>query len=69
MYDPANPANIWKLTDGVDFTFPAGQSLAAGALVHAIHSGHEWARRLDRGEDTMYLRDIPVAEFPPGPVI
>jgi hypothetical protein len=31
LFDPANPANTWRLTDGVQFTFPAGQTLAAGA--------------------------------------
>jgi hypothetical protein len=31
LFDPANPANTWKLTDGVEFTFPTGQTLAAGA--------------------------------------
>ena len=46
-----------------------GDALAAGALVHAVHSGHSWARQLDAGEDELYLRDIPVAQFPPGPVI
>lgn len=31
LFDPANPANTWRITDGVSFTFPAGQTLAAGA--------------------------------------
>lgn len=47
-----------------------GDALAAGALVHAVHSGHQWARQLDRDdEDELYLRDIPVAQFPPGPAV
>lgn len=46
-----------------------GDALAAGALVHAVHSGHEWARGLDDPDGGVFLRDIPVAEFPPGPVI
>ncbi len=47
-----------------------GDALAAGALVHAVHSGHQWARQLDAAdEDVLYLRDIPVAEFPPGPAM
>lgn len=31
LYDPAFPTNRWKLGSGVDFTFPPGVSLAAGA--------------------------------------
>lgn len=27
LYDPANPANTWKFTDGITFTFPQGASL------------------------------------------
>ncbi|MFT5134511.1 MAG: dimethylamine/trimethylamine dehydrogenase, partial [Gammaproteobacteria bacterium] len=46
-----------------------GDALAAGALVHAVHSGHAYARQLDCKTDGLYLRDIPVAEHPPGRVI
>ena len=46
-----------------------GDSLAAGALVHAVYSGHEWAKRLDQAGQEIFLRDIPVADFPPGPAI
>jgi len=46
-----------------------GDAHAAGALVHAVYSGHGYARQLDSPQDELYLRDIPVAEFPPGPVI
>jgi len=31
LYDPANPANTWKV-DGIGFTFPQNSSLPAGAL-------------------------------------
>jgi hypothetical protein len=31
LYDPAYPTNHWKLGGGIDFTFPAGVSLGAGA--------------------------------------
>lgn len=31
LFDPANPANTWRISEGVDFTFPTGQTLAAGA--------------------------------------
>lgn len=46
-----------------------GDCHAAGALVHAVYSGHAYARQLDSPEDELYLRDIPIAEHPPGPVI
>ncbi len=46
-----------------------GDALAAGALVHAVYSGHAFARQLDRPDSELYLRDIPVAEHAPGAVI
>ena len=46
-----------------------GDALAPGALVHAVYSGHAFSRELDRQGNELYLRDIPVAEYPPGPVI
>ncbi len=27
LFDPANPANTWRFTDGIDFTFPANQTI------------------------------------------
>src|SRR5439155_6786281 len=32
LFDPANPSNTWKFTDGVDFTFPTSSSLPAGGF-------------------------------------
>jgi dimethylamine/trimethylamine dehydrogenase len=43
-----------------------GDALAPGAIVHAVHSGHHYAMRLDSDEPDTYLRDIPIAEHPPG---
>ncbi len=43
-----------------------GDAHAPGALVHAVHSGHSFARSLEQDSDTLYLRDIPVTDFPPG---
>src|SRR6185369_506867 len=37
LYDPANPTNTWKLTGGVDFTFPTNQSLAVGEYVLLVN--------------------------------
>jgi dimethylamine/trimethylamine dehydrogenase len=40
-----------------------GDALAPGAIVHAVHSGHRYARELDmeRGSE-LYRRDTPVIE-------
>ncbi len=46
-----------------------GDCLAPGAPVHAVHSGHLFARQLDEAGESLYLRDIPVAENLPGDVI
>ena len=41
----------------------AGDALAPGAIVHAIHSGHRVARELDLGETgAPYRRDFPIVE-------
>ncbi|HTK75865.1 MAG TPA: lamin tail domain-containing protein, partial [Gemmataceae bacterium] len=29
LYDPANPQNTWRFTDGINFTFPAGAAIPA----------------------------------------
>lgn len=54
---------------GIKSVEPIGDTLAAGALVHAVYSGHSFARQLDVTDKALYLRDIPVAEYPPGAVI
>jgi len=41
-----------------------GDAHAPGALVHAVYSGHQFARHLDSDEKT-YLRDMPISEMPP----
>jgi hypothetical protein len=33
LYDPANPLDTWAISDGVDFTFPTGLSLAPGEIM------------------------------------
>ena len=58
----------WKET-GIKSVDCIGDALAAGALVHATYSGHSYARQLDCSGNELYLRDIPVAENPPGAVI
>lgn len=46
-----------------------GDCLAAGAPVHAVYSGHQFARQLDDSSARLYLRDVPVTDYPPGEVI
>lgn len=38
LYDPANPQDTWKISDGVSFTFPTGISLAPGEIILVIPS-------------------------------
>lgn len=33
LYDPAHPLDTWAISDGVDFTFPTGLSLAPGEIM------------------------------------
>jgi dimethylamine/trimethylamine dehydrogenase len=40
-----------------------GDALAPGAIVHAVHSGHRYARGLDgAGENELYRRDSPIVQ-------
>lgn len=36
LFDPAHPANSWRLRDAVDFEFPGGTTLAAGARLLVV---------------------------------
>jgi len=45
-----------------------GDALAPGAIVHAVYSGHQYAQQLDGDRGHGYLRDIQIAEHPPGEV-
>ena len=45
-----------------------GDALAPGAIVHAVYSGHQYAQQLDNTGGQGYLRDIQIAEHPPGEV-
>jgi dimethylamine/trimethylamine dehydrogenase len=43
-----------------------GDALAPGAIVHAVHSGHRYARELDSSSRSdAYRRDVPVIDSPP----
>lgn len=52
---------------GVKAVTRIGDALAPGAIVHAVYSGHEFARQLDGDEQVLYLRDIALSEHGPGP--
>jgi dimethylamine/trimethylamine dehydrogenase len=42
-----------------------GDALAPGAIVHAVHSGHRYARELDSpARSDPYLRDGPILASP-----
>jgi dimethylamine/trimethylamine dehydrogenase len=42
-----------------------GDADAPGAIVHAVHSGHRYARALDMPEAELYRRDLPIADESP----
>lgn len=43
-----------------------GDALAPGAIVHAVHSGHRYARELDGvARSDAYRRDVPIIDAPP----
>ena len=69
LYQSVNARQAEFQDAGIKSMERIGDALAAGALVHAVYSGHAFARQLDQVDDGLYLRDIPVAEHPPGPVI
>jgi dimethylamine/trimethylamine dehydrogenase len=39
-----------------------GDASAPGAIVHAVHSGHRYARALDMPEEDLYRRDAPISD-------
>jgi len=38
LYDPANPSNTWRFTQGIDYTFPSGVSIPAGTHVLVVRT-------------------------------
>ena len=38
LYDPAHPSNTWKFTQGIDYTFPTGVSIPAGAHLLVVRT-------------------------------
>ncbi|HEX4152324.1 MAG TPA: FAD-dependent oxidoreductase [Steroidobacteraceae bacterium] len=51
----------WK-SAGIVSVNRIGDALAPGAIVHAVHSGHRYARSLDAAPDSeLYRRDLPLS--------
>jgi dimethylamine/trimethylamine dehydrogenase len=42
-----------------------GDASAPGAIVHAVHSGHRYARAFDGPPEELYRRDRPISDAPP----
>lgn len=57
--------NDWS-DAGIESVTRIGDARAAGAIVHAVYSGHEFARGLDARSTGLYLRDLPIADQGPG---
>jgi dimethylamine/trimethylamine dehydrogenase len=66
LYDALlNRRDDWKAA-GVASVDCIGDALAPGAIAHAVHSGHRFARELDQPADhVIYLRDSPILESEP----
>ncbi len=60
LYDPANPANTWRLRGGSDFDFPPGVTLAPGATLLLVN--------FDPVADTASLAAFRAAYSPPANV-
>jgi dimethylamine/trimethylamine dehydrogenase len=69
LYDELQSRGDALAEAGIKSVDRIGDALAAGAIVHAVYSGHEYARQLDDNSDSLYLRDITIGEHAPGPVI
>jgi dimethylamine/trimethylamine dehydrogenase len=52
-------------TAGIVSVDRVGDALAPGAIAHAVHSAHRYARQLDVQGDGLYRRDTPIVERPP----
>ena len=53
---------------GINSVRRIGDARAPGAIVHAVHSGHQYARQLDGDGREGYLRDIQIADDAPADV-
>lgn len=56
LYDPLNPVNTWRFTQGIDFIFPTGLSIPAGGyLVLAAIPAEDFRAANDVPEDVQVL--------------
>ncbi len=58
LYDAANPSNTWRFTKGIDYTFPPGVSIPAGAHVLVVRTDPDVFR---------YVHNIPLTRAIYGP--
>ena len=58
LHDPDNPSNTWKFTQGIDYTFPPGVSVPAGARVLVVRTDPDVFR---------YVHSIPASRPIYGP--
>ncbi|MBQ76712.1 MAG: methylamine [Gammaproteobacteria bacterium] len=66
LFDQLLAENDAVQAGGIKSVDRIGDALAAGALVHAVYSGHEYARNLDTtDQDRVLLRDLPIVEIEP----
>lgn len=52
-------------SSGIASVTRIGDAIAPGAIVHAVHSGHRYARALDVPDTELYRRDVPLSETAP----
>ena len=46
LFDAANPSNTWKFTKGIDYTFPPGVSIPAGAHILVVRTDPDIFRQV-----------------------
>lgn len=66
LYDELVAREDERVSAGILSVGRIGDALAPGAIVHAVYSGHRYARELDSvPRSDSYLRDVPIIAAPP----
>jgi dimethylamine/trimethylamine dehydrogenase len=66
LYDELVVREDERTSAGILSVDRIGDALAPGAIVHAVYSGHRYARELDSvPRSDSYLRDVPIIAAPP----
>ena len=66
LYDELTARYDERVSAGIVSVDRIGDALAPGAIVHAVYSGHRYARELDSvPRSDSYLRDVPIISAPP----